>query len=129
MSQAPAAKNSDSIAEQFAKDAVLLLKEYTRTLNEITQRAWNLLDSAAELKGARSDDPRRLRLQSQHQSCLQVFQRINAAAHNLARVVSQRIEHGKFDDLRQAELRLRLAEFEASLQAAQMAVSNGLPGF
>jgi hypothetical protein len=116
-------------SKAFAGEAVRLLREFTDKLESITKQAFQLADRADEMRRltAKGDDPRRQRLQNQYQSMSQVFHSMNPAATQLARVVSQRIEHGGLDDLEQAELRLRLAEFEGALMAAQTAVASSYP--
>ena len=54
-----------------------------------------------------------------------ILKKLLPPATKLAQIVSQRIEHCGLDDLDEIELRLRLAEFEAVLLAAQELTQNG----
>jgi hypothetical protein len=101
------------LAEAFVETAVALMKEYTEKLRQISA-------SAHGLRGAwethrRSDQGGDVR--AAHDSLSSLYRKLSSPAGDLARAVSQMIEHGDLEDLSRLELRLRLAEFEHALMA------------
>jgi hypothetical protein len=122
----------ENSSREFADKAVQLLKEYSQTFRRMIHAAFKLEEETGQVKanaskGMKIDESARRRLVNRHNILTQVGQRIFPAATSFARVVSQRIEHGKMDDLVQAELKLRLAEFEGNLFSAQTAVNTSFP--
>lgn len=101
---------SDDAPETFAVTVIPLLREYTEKL-----RQW---ETAAVTK--------RLPEDAKHRDAYlkDLFQRFRPAAQFLAQQVSGMIDQGKITPLERAELRLRLAEFEAALLSFQRVLAN-----
>lgn len=98
-------------SRSFTKHAVPLLIEYGQKLNRLLDKA-RLMSSGT---GATKEYARQVEL----------FKRLRAPATQLARQVSQQIEHARLDDLDRTELWLRLSEFEHALLSAEEVLING----
>jgi hypothetical protein len=110
------------LSKQYAARVIPLLKEYLEKFRSISEEAQKIRESAAE-KSIDKEKKRILRLN--HDLLQQLFTRINPPATQLAREVSQKIEHGNLDELDRVELMLRLAEFEASLLSLKRVFALG----
>ena len=123
MSQA----TTDLSTVEFAEGVIPLLKEYTQKLHSLTQSARGTLDQALDEAASKAQ----LRITRQGLADLvRYFNSLFPVLKQLAQAVSQRLEHTEMDDLTRLELRVRLAEFEASLLLAKdtiHAVENTLP--
>lgn len=103
----------------FVATAPSLLQEYTAKLD-------SLVDHVQELVSRRTDELSEQQKRIQKQQGLILMSRINRLAKStadLARRVSQLVEHGDLDDDSMFELRLRLADLEAAREAAVSSVA------
>lgn len=110
------------LSQQFTARVIPLLKEYLEKFRSISDEAQRIREGAAE-QGIDVEKKRLMRLN--HEFLQQLFSRIRPAATQLAREVSQKIEHGNLDELDRVELMLRLAEFEAILLSLQRVFALG----
>ena len=100
------------LSKQFAARVIPLLREYLAKFHSVADQAQRIREITAK---ARLDPEKKRILHLKHDLLQQLFVRINPPATELAREVSQKIEHGRLDELDRVELTLRLAEFEAAL--------------
>src|SRR5262245_15330119 len=96
----------------FTKQAVPLLIEYGKKLNDLVEQAIRLRNGSAKAS-------------KEYPYLVHLFERLQPPALQLARQVSQQIEHAKLLDLDRLELSLRLAEFEHALLSAEELLLNG----
>jgi hypothetical protein len=101
-----------SIADRSAQVLLRLLKEYTEKLEKMRTQALSLDAPASK---AAADAMERERRVAQH-----VFHRMEPALNDLSRQASQYVQHGGVDAATRTELRIRLAEFDATSEAVQM---------
>jgi hypothetical protein len=101
-------------ANQFAQTAIPLLKEYSKKLDDISEKAHALRETRSK-----SPDADHKLMETDVKFLGLLFNRLKPPASNLARHVSQLVEHGNLDDLTRLELILRLAEFESALLSAE----------
>ena len=109
--------------DPFVATALPLLQEYTAKLDA-------LVDQVQELISRRTDElsERQKEIQIQRGWILHHrIHRLASATADLARRVSQFVEHGDLDDNSRFELRLRLADLEAAREAALSSLPLGLP--
>lgn len=109
-------------SKHFAARTIALLKEYREKFESVSNQLFAIQEAGTDEK---LDSDKRHILRFKHSSLAQLNNSIRPAATQLAREVSQRIEHGDLDELDRVELRLRLAEFEHSLQSLQQVSSWG----
>jgi hypothetical protein len=103
--------------ERTTDPRLLLLKEYTAKFRRLGKEAEN---TWAQRGGLFSSG----KLPKIHHCALaNLLQKLRPPALDLARHVSQHIEHGDMDLLERLEFRLRLAEFEQAIQAAEALVN------
>lgn len=101
-------------ADPFVATALPLLREYTTKLD-------SLVDQVQDLVSREADDISNRQKEIQKRQGLILMNRIDRLAKStadLARRVSQFVEHGDLDDNSRFELRLRLADLEAAREAA-----------
>src|SRR5262249_542567 len=120
MSQ-PNGKNNGSDA--FVDSSSLLLKEYVQKLTDLCEQSLRIRHDLPQTTNPASLKSLRLELEL----LMTRFRRLKPAATKLAQIVSQRLEHGKLELLEQAELGLRLAEFESALAAADKISQTPIP--
>ena len=113
-------------SKEFAKTVIPLMKEFGNKLNLLADHALELRQS---FDAADTSDKRPLLfLQRKYAINWQRFDALEPAVMNLARNVSQMIEHGDLDDLTRLELQLRLAEFEDSIRSTRDTITMASPG-
>jgi hypothetical protein len=112
---------------EFARRMIPLLKEYTEKLDHLLRRGQRLCVSPKDgsEKGVRDRD--RERRHAEWQFLQQAANRLARPMRDLARHVSQMVEHGSLDDATRLELQLRLAEFEHALQSAPQLLQDYNP--
>jgi len=113
-------KTSDNkdVGEQFVRAAVPLMKEYTEKLEKIVKEAESL--QQAFTKTPPKGEHQTRRAQEQLSRIEERASRLSSAVDELNRRVSQMIEQGQLDsELQRVELKLRLAELENAMNAAQ----------
>lgn len=110
--------------KEFAEGVIPLLKEYTQKLADITRAArevWQEVVTSADgkihnpIRSVRQADLRRLDRQEH---------RLRPAVLELARRVSQMLEHANLDSVHSVEMRLRLAELEHELEASRSMIQS-----
>lgn len=109
--------HTTAAGEHLAEGLIPLLKEFTQKLGNIGKEAQELMMQLATRGGffGHSTDLVALRQRLLRDS----FKQLRPAATQLAQHVSQLVEHGGLEDLTRLELRLRLAEYEATLRSAE----------
>ena len=110
------------LSKQYAARVTPLLKEYLEKFRSIAEEAKRSREEITKVE-FNAEQKRLVRLN--YEALTQLYQRIRPPATELAREVSQRIEHGRLDELDRVELMLRLAEFEASLLSLQRVFALG----
>lgn len=113
MSRAPASTDRPPL-DRKARATIPLLIEYTRKLRAMGRRL-----QAIRREIPLSSKADRALAEARFKAELELYYRIKAAATELARYVSQMIEHSNLDDLTRIELGLRLGEFEQALLSYQ----------
>lgn len=109
-------------SKQFVKRVIPLLKEYREKFDGIADKAQEIRQVVAK---ERLDNENKRLLKLKYDILTQFQRRISPPATELAREVSQRIEHGELDELDRVELMLRLAEFEHALLSLQRVFALG----
>lgn len=110
------------LSKQFAARAIPLLKEYLEKFRAIAEEAKSIREVITKAK-FNAEEKQLVHLN--YDVLTQLYQRIRPPATQLAREVSQKIEHGNLEELDRVELMLRLAEFEASLLSVQRVFALG----
>jgi hypothetical protein len=110
------------LSKQFSARAIPLLKEYLEKFRSIAEEAKRIREVITKAE-FNAEEKRLVRLN--YDVLTQLYQRLRPPATELAREVSQKIEHGNLDELDRVELMLRLAEFEASLLSVQRVFALG----
>ncbi|HWG45595.1 MAG TPA: hypothetical protein VN688_22720 [Gemmataceae bacterium] len=109
-------------SKQFVAAVIPLLKEYLEKLRSIAEEAQRIREVFAK---ERLDKEKKRILTLKYDLLTQLFKRLSPPATQLAQEVSQRIEHGKLDELDRVELMLRLAEYEHALLSLPRVFSMG----
>lgn len=106
--------------EDFVRDIIPLLKEYTDKLNDLASRVITFIkDEGLPTIGRIPEYGRTMR-----EEYSQRLRHLTPPAKDLARQASAVIEQGRSRGLLRTELWLRLAEFESALDAAILAVQQ-----
>ena len=99
--------------DSFKSQASQLLSEYREKLTAICTEVKNLRKEMEEHKANQNTYSQEINGQ------IQLLHKLRSPARALAQHISQKIEHGKLDELAKLELRLRLAEFEHAIITAE----------
>lgn len=113
-------KPKRNLSTGFAQAAIPLLKEYTTKLDVLTEKLQRLRQESK--RGGHGGF-----LETSQLALRDTFLGMEPAMEDLARRVSQRIEHGVLDDFARLELRLRLAEFESTMQSTRNLLMQPFP--
>ncbi len=102
------ATNGTIQVSEYVRDATALMREYTNKLTEIAEasRAWiNYITDEGTFPDARHPMPEEMATTMGY---------LSPAINDLSRHVSGMIEHGRVEGLDKLNLRMRLADLEAS---------------
>lgn len=119
----------DTIVEEsrnFSTIASTLLQEYTRRLDSLREDAERLVPIIEQKPRSDFRMPDAEFLEQRWQTINSAFCRLKGGLTRLARSTSQRLEHAELDEATHLELTVRLADFEAALERAEMSISNSL---
>lgn len=114
-------------ADPFARHAIALMKEFGSKLMECKERVEENVREAAQARslaipGAKAKEPHTF--VNKHVELSQEFEKLKPEMLSIARIVSQKLEHSEFDDLTRLELKLRLREFEKTINGTSQAMST-----
>ena len=98
--------SSRQTGDEFTLKVIPLLIDYTQKLNRI-------VDQTMEHLAVFRSHPKDAGQRAEAERTISLLKTLLSPCHDLAQMVSQRIEHGKLGEVERIELRLRLAELEA----------------
>lgn len=104
--------------QRLAEGLIPLLKEFTRKLRSKRKEAQEIKGQLAKqggLFGGSVDEW----LNLQNRLLQESFRELRPAATQLAQEVSQLVEHANLNEITKLELRLRFAEYQSALRAAE----------
>lgn len=121
---------AEAMGTEFAETATTLLKDYVAKLEAMQRTVIESRRAHLECEGAGAEKSAKQRWCSdQFEAVRREFFALNNDLEQLARRVSQQLEHGAIADTAKLELKTRLAEFEAKLQSTAFLIQNSTAQF